>query len=421
MKVLFVGDAIAPTGFANSGRAVCDGLHHRGHEVHVLAINYYGDACDTLDVPYRDRIYTTFNPPHYGRDAFGETRLPHVIRKIRPQVVIIQQDPWNIPGYFEVLDDAVRKDQLKANEIPLMMGFLAVDGQNQHGEPLNRLDHIVTWTEFGMNELRLGGYEGSGSIVPLGVNLDIYKPLDKRQSRSLVCPFDLPSDGFLVGYVGRNQPRKRVDLLLRCFARWVHNQQIDNAFLYLHVAPTGESGYNLASLIDYYKLRGRVFSTDFGLGLGHTVEQMAHVYNSMDVFATCTQGEGWGLPCLEAMACGIPVVCPEWSGLGEWAGDAAMMVPCVSTSISAPLGIASYTIGGVPSEKATVLALDTLYKSEERRRHHRDRGFALAAKYPWSRTSTEFADVFDEFVDSHFVAEEQRDEPKHVEELAAVG
>lgn len=388
-RVLWLGDAVVSTGFARCTHAVCDELHRAGWDVHVLGINYFGDP---HDYPYP--VYPCYQPQDDVRDSYGVTRLPKVAGRVDPDVIVLLQDPWNVPeytSYFDQYVEGVRKKSPaqadKLASIP-MVGWMAVDALHQDGKPLNRLDRVSTWTEFAASELRQGGYNGFCDVVPLGVDHDQFYPVDRARAREKVLPEIVPRDAFVVGVVGRNQPRKRLDLTLSYFADWIKSDGIDDAYLMLHVAPTGEKGVDLLRLLRYYGLGKKVILSNPEIGFGASLEFMRDMYSAIDVYWTTTQGEGWGLPALEAMACGTPVLAPDWSALGDWARPAAVLVPCNETAISAPTNRGAYTIGGIPDRRETLVRLQMLYDVEDHRRERSAAGLELAAKYPWSRSVT---------------------------------
>jgi glycosyltransferase involved in cell wall biosynthesis len=361
---------------------VCDHLHEIGHEVHVLGLNYWGDP---HDYPYD--IWPCFAPLDDCRDAFGVERLPRLVARLRPDLVVLLNDPWNVPGYIKALD------RIEGMELPPVMGWLAVDGKNQAaGELLGGLDHVAVWTEFAAEELRSSGYAGPLSIIPLGVDLDRFRPRDKAECRRAICPEGY-EDGWIVGVVGRNQTRKRLDLTIRGFARWIQERGRDDARLLLHVAPTAEQGANIISLVRYYGLTGRAMLSEPHKGYGSNPDDVAKMYSAFDVYLTTTQGEGWGLPALEAMACGVPVVAPDWSGLGSWAKGAACLVPCSDTALTAPMNGKPYTIGGVVDEGMLVDALETLYSDRGAYNLRVHAGLDLARRYTWDRTRREFENL----------------------------
>lgn len=382
MRVLWIGDAACASGFARCTHAVCDELHRTGWDVHILGLNYYGDP---HDYPYT--IWPALQPLDKGSDTFGLGRLPRLAARLRPDVVVILNDPWNVAPYVE----AVRKADI---EPPLTVAWVAVDSRNHKGDELNCLDRLVVWTEFAAEELVRGGYEGEPAIVPLGVDTDLFQPREGARERIVPGGIEPEAwrDAFVVGVVGRNQPRKRLDLTLEYFAAW---DQPD-ALLYLHVAPTGDLGIDLFSLIRYYDLRGRVLLSQPDIGHGYEDRVVADVFNTFDLYWSTTQGEGWGLPALEAMACGVPCVVPDFSGLGSWARPAAALVPVNGTAVTAPLNSRPYTLGAVPSREATLEALSAMYADEALRREHSRRGRELARGLTWRRTGERFRAVLDE-------------------------
>jgi D-inositol-3-phosphate glycosyltransferase len=399
MKCLFVGDSpTVSTGFSRCTRAMCDALTDAGHKVIVLGINESGDPRPT-DIRYP--IYPCIQRMDNGYDAFGVTRLPLLVARYKPDVVVLLNDPWNVKPYFDSLDEMLPKDFT----LPPVIGWLAVDSKNHRGIPLNRLACAVTWTEFGLNTLRAGGYTGPSAVVPLGVDTGIYYPRDRAQCRRELISAQLPDNAFIVGVVGRNQYRKRLDLTLEYFAEWIHNWEIPNAYLFLHVAPTGDNtGIDVQSLVDYYKLNGRVLSSSPSIGVGVPEDQMAKLYNCFDVYLTTSQAEGWGLPCAEAMACGIPCIVPDFasfSRVGGWVEPGtALHVPCTGSALTAPFGTKMYTIGGVPDRHGVVWALNNLRSSEDFRARLSAAGRAhiTQPRFQWGDVGREMVSVVEQVV-----------------------
>ena len=87
MRVLWVGDAIAPSGFARVTHAVLDRLAaSTDHEYHVLGINWEGG-------PYPDLPYKVWCARRRG-DALGRDVLEETVRALRPDVVVLFHDLW---------------------------------------------------------------------------------------------------------------------------------------------------------------------------------------------------------------------------------------------------------------------------------------------------------------------------------------
>jgi D-inositol-3-phosphate glycosyltransferase len=402
MKILWCGDSpTVSTGFARCTRAACDALHAAGHEVAVLGLNEFGDPH-----PYPYPIYPATNFMDGGRDVFGVGRLPRLIERLRPDVVVLLTDPWNVKGYVQAIDHS------GVQPLPILVGWLAVDACNQVGRECNDLYAAVTWTEFAAQELHRGGYGGLTPVVGLGVDHDTFYPRDQAECRAAVLrAVDIPADAFIIGVVGRNQVRKRLDLICYYFAQWIRKHHVDNAYLLLHVAPTGDRGVDLQSLCNYLGISERVLLRTPNIGHGVTDQYLSLTYGCMDVLATTTQGEGWGLQVSEAMACGVPCLVPDWSGLGTqggWPKGAAISVPCTNIALTAPQNSLLYTVGGVPDCGTFIQELQALYSAPLHRQAYRQRGLRRASTLSWERTGLEFRTALEDVVQAATRGREDR-------------
>lgn len=380
--VLWVGDACCPSGFAVATHHILETLRHSS-DVTVLGMNYNGDP---HDYPYD--VYLA----GVGGDGFGVKRIAQIAAKVRADVIYIQQDGWNIPAYVYQLASFA-----ETKRIPIVAA-VAVDGKNFNGQWLRGVSLAIFWTQFALDEARLGGYRGPAVVIPLGVDLDTYKPLDKMATRQAFgamtncLPILGDANNFIVGNVNRNQPRKRWDLTIKYFAKWIEDQNINNAWLYMHAAPTGDMSVNVVDLARYYNCVDRTIYVETPVFTGITEEQLCMTYNCFDVLISTTQGEGMGLPALEAMACGVPCILPNWSAFGDWAHDAALLVPCTSTRIDFPY---VNVIGGVPDEAQFIATLHQAYLDREGlskiAKLGRDR--ANEDRFRWPRIGARYAEV----------------------------
>ena len=153
----------------------------------------------------------------------------------------------------------------------------------------------------------------------LGVDLKQFKPVDRQEARRALNFPEKLWDAFIFLNVNRNQPRKRMDLCISYFAQWLHMTQVKDAFLFLHVAPTGDAGYDVNQLAQFYGIANRLIISEPEIGLGVSEEILVRTYCAADVSISTTQGEGMGLTTLEAMACGLPFMGPDWVVFGDWA------------------------------------------------------------------------------------------------------
>lgn len=386
-RLLWVGDAVVSSGFARATHHILDRVKDV-FDVTVLGLNFQGDPGHGYPYP----IYPV--RALWGGDYLGTDRLPSLIKEVKPDVVMFQNDPWNIPAYV----NSLRRAEVSA---PLLAGAIAVDGKNTRGNLLNDLDFCVFWTKFGEHEARMGGFRNLSAVVPLGVDLSVYKPVDRLEAiREMGLPDRLQS-AFIIGNVNRNQPRKRLDLMVLAFNKWVNTYAVKDAWLFMHVAPTGDPGWNIEQLMQTLGFNGensRLILSSPPVGVGVTEHELALTYSVLSAQINCGQGEGFGLTTIEGMACGAVQIVSNNAALGEWTGDAAYKLPCPNECVT-PGGI--NVIGSVSTVDHIVEAFNTLYRSPRMRDELRQRGFELAnkAEYRWENIGQAYVDLLNEAID----------------------
>lgn len=382
-RLLWVGDACVASGFARATHHTLDVLLHTW-DVYVLGLNHYGDPH-----PYPYPVY----PAMTGGDYLGVRRLAKLVQTLQIDVVVLQNDVWHIPGYLKALKEAEL-------DVPVV-GSIAVDGKNCQGFKLNGLSLAIFWTAFAETEARKGGYTGPSVVIPLGVDLDIYRRYDQKQARAFLAAMPgspslaITEKTFIVGNLNRNQMRKRFDLMVEYFCDWLDADHPDDVVLMLHACPTGETEYDVEQLMTYRGYRDRLVMIKPDIGQGIPEKYLPITYSCMDVYFSTTQGEGMGLPALEAMACGIPCILPDWAAYGDWARDAAWLVPC--SSHAATTGRLN-VIGGIPDGVLAVEALRHLYGSPELRERYRQRAWERIAepRFRWQNIGTAFQQAMDD-------------------------
>jgi glycosyltransferase involved in cell wall biosynthesis len=243
-------------------------------------------------------------------------------------------------------------------------------------------------------------------VVPLGVDLDIFKPGDRREARKWIGLPDECLDAFIVGNINRNQPRKRLDLTIRYFAEWIKRYQIEDAYLYLHVCPTGDTGIDCNQLSNYYGIPGKLILAEPDVWKGASLEHVARTYQCFDAQINTALGEGFGLTSLEGMAAGVVQIGPDIAAFGPlgWPGDAMIRLPYEETVFSSPTN----QIGGVIDREAVIETLQLLYKSGFDRWQMREKGLALANRpeFRWYNIGVAFAEELEKALLDHATNED---------------
>jgi glycosyltransferase involved in cell wall biosynthesis len=173
----------------------------------------------------------------------------------------------------------------------------------------------IVYTRFAEKMLNDAGLDCY--FVPMGVNTKVYKPIPRDETRKVL---GANPNTFVVGLVAMNkgQPaRKAFEPQLRAFAEF-HEKHPDTG-LYLHTQSGAEmAGIDLKKLVQRLGIEKCVqFCDQYQNVIGFNDDYMVAAYNSMDVLLLVSMGEGFGIPLIEAQACGTPVIAGDWTSTGE--------------------------------------------------------------------------------------------------------
>ncbi len=156
--------------------------------------------------------------------------------------------------------------------------------------------------------------------IPHGVSTEIYRPLEKKQRIAIRNEMELNNE-FIVGTVAKNILRKRLNDVVEAFSR--ASKSVENSFLLIKTdKATSDAGYDLIYLAKRYGIYNKIkiIEGDFDR------YRMSELYNCMDVYVQLSEWEGFGIPVIEAMCCGVPVVTHNVQGPGELVGDGGIVV-----------------------------------------------------------------------------------------------
>jgi glycosyltransferase involved in cell wall biosynthesis len=250
--------------------------------------------------------------------------------------------------------------------------FLTPQSARYYGQinrAVQRADHILTDSDWTREDVisHLDVPPERVTTVHLAA-APVYRPITNRQEvRRAVNRYGLPSD-FII-FVGTLEPRKNVPMLLRAF------HELRQRAYDVHLAIVGRKGWlyeEVFAVLTKLKLADHVHFLE-----NVPYEDLARLYNAASCLTLPSHYEGFGLPPLEAMACGTPVVVSDRSSLPEVVGDAGLLVDPDS-----------------PEELSAALA--RILDDSELRASLRQRGLARSGEFSWARAAHQTMAVYEQ-------------------------
>ena len=353
-RILCVSEAsFLATGYSVYTKEILNGLWKTGkYEVAELA-RYCEMGDPRLKAPWI--VYSNMpdrnnendvNAYHSNlRNEFGLWRFNEIVLDFKPDYVLSFSDPW--------MDDFIGNSPLRNTFKWLWMA--TVDSAPQDDgwfEQFFNADGVFYYSDWGKEivEKQGGPLLKSGPSTPPSVEADIFKPIQNKGAHRQ--SFGLDPNMFIVGTVMRNQRRKLFPDLMQSFSQYLEQCKQSNtdlynrSYLYLHTTYP-DLGWDIPELIKEYGIAHRTLITYRCTSCKHTSpsfysgprafcpkcnnytygfpttqegvsrETLASVYNLFDVFVQYSIAEGFGIPQIEAAACGVPVMSVDYSAMSD--------------------------------------------------------------------------------------------------------
>ena len=309
------------TGYGTESRGIAKALLETGHFVINIAHETSGSAIvwgGKKDYVYPDGtrvlVLTLTNPILSSRNANDQVR--EYARIYQLDILIAH---W----------DAFALDFLNEQSMP-WLAYCPVESAAtiKWANYLAGALKVVTYSRYGYDEfsrfvapsclayIRHGVDTAKLGPPPEGVTKQSLRPLIKAEPA-------IPEDCFLFTCVAANNGmRKQIPLMLRTFAKLAKKDPNTHLYLHTNANTGGTAGFDLPMLVDMFGIKDRVhFPTQNPILMGIPDEEMARIYQASDCFLLNSLGEGFGLPVLESLACGVPAVVPSNSSMFELVGD----------------------------------------------------------------------------------------------------
>ncbi len=253
--------------------------------------------------------------------------------------------PWSFPGTSSLLENIIYKYWL-----PMVIGRMdAVITPSRH----SRTD-ILNYLPVSSERLR---------VIHYGMTAGFHT-LPKKEARQQLSERFGWSAPYIL-YIGAIEPRKNIGRLIEAFADLA--DEYPRMELVLAGPRIGEQ-----KSVDSVLARRKIFNRVMFTG---PITELTALYNGCELFVFPSLYEGFGMPPLEAMACGAPVVCSNASSLPEVVGDAARLVSPLDT-------------------RALTAAMCEVLSNSRLRREMRKKGLERSRAFSWERNAAETMDVY---------------------------
>lgn len=268
-------------------------------------------------------------------NQFGHWRFDLVCLDFKPDIVIDFRDPW-------MFEHQAFSSLRKYFKWIIMPPVDSIPQKNDWIRTFTGADLVIPYTKWAKEEFQKYSIPLHQEPALAGVDFSCYKPLDKLDIRK---KNGIPEDVFVIGSVMRNQKRKMIPELFQVMSDLIKNHK--NILLYLHTTFPEAGGWDIPELLMKYDIINYVVFTyycrschsysvqkykgaqalcphcgKFECNLsspnrGVSKTQMAEIYNTFDMYVQYAICEGFGMPQVEAGACGIPICSIDYSAMSE--------------------------------------------------------------------------------------------------------
>ena len=405
-KLLWCGDFAALTGFGRVSGALLPLLQEK-YDIAVLACNWHGDICEEQK---SFRMYPAAN--RHQTEPFGVQRIREIVEREKPDIVCSLNDPWIVSEQYRQIQDLHKQGRFK------FCGYLTMDSYNWTAGidmHMNEWDAVISFTEFGAYEFLKAGLRRPITVIPHGLDTEVFKPMDQKEARKKL---GLPEDLFIVLNANRNQFRKRIDITISAFAKFAVGKP--DAKLYLHMG-LKDQGWDLLPLFNREMRKNgldpanRIILTGNHQGPPNVpVHMLQYIYSCADIGINTAKGCGWELTSFEHAGCRVAQVVPNHTSTKEIFEGYGKLIDCnhvdVDTNFNREMPC--------PSDEHLAEILNGLYQDREELLATADACYERVTQpcFRWDAIAAEFHEVFQEVLEGgEKLSEEQPGGPVNLE------
>jgi len=311
-------------------------LHRRGQRVVGLNTDFVSNRIGLASIEKQDILHSPFLSFPASSNGAGQ---------LKRFLTIYDLIPILFPQYFKY-KEAGRLERLVRQITPA--------------------DYVFAISESTKNDLcNYAKIDPSRVLVtPLAASGSFEKCVDADLIAATRSKYAIPDAPYVLSLCTL-EPRKNIDQTIRCFYRLVEEEKIDD----LNLVLVGTKGWKFGRIFEEMGRKSiaenRIFTTGYVPD-----EDLSPLYSGAQMFVYPSFYEGFGLPPLEAMQCGVPVITSDTSSLPEVVGDAGIML--------------------APDDgDAICQAMLDLHSDEDLRLDLSRKGMQRAAQFSWDKCADE--------------------------------
>lgn len=309
-----------PTGYGVQAQYLIDKLVKHGAK--VASLSNFGLEGDIQSI----------KTPH-GRVA----HYPKGLKPYSDDAIPVWHEHWkrqhpNLPDFLVTLYDVWVYNELKFDGPILAWTPLDHVSLSPRVEKFLLRNQVtpVAMAPHGVRQLEAAGIDCE--YVPHSVDTKVFKPVSTIQGLPTREFMGVRDDQFLVGMVAANKAnglvhRKALAENIIAFAAFQADHP--DAVLYLHMEPSNAyQGFNVPNLVRACGLDDKsvIIADSTQLRVGYPQETLAALYTAFDVLLAPSMGEGFGVPTVEAQACGTRVIGSAWAATPDLVADDGWLV-----------------------------------------------------------------------------------------------
>lgn len=293
MKLAWLSDFdLSGSGYLNLSVPLCEGLAQRGHDVKVSGLGYNGS-----EHPYNFSLF----PARNMQEALAIAQNLYNLLKFDALVVAL-----DIPIQEQILHAMMQRPPFK------YVGVMPVEADPlclSWAMALMQMDKVFVISQFGTDEANKVGV--NAEHIQLGIDTKAWRfPLPEERAK-LRNMMGFEEDTFAILTVADNQERKNLSHGIDVFAKFAENKP--NARYVLVTREHNSVGWRLRDYAREFGISDKLLIFERGMSF----QDLWSIYASCDMFFLSSKAEGLGLPILEAMAVGLPILATDCTAIHE--------------------------------------------------------------------------------------------------------